>query len=290
MPNIVMHHHFGKVVYSALSDEVKKSIGYIDLYDFATTGPDSFEKIHFLNNKNNNDHKLFSEQMHTKKSKDFFMKMIEMARVDYHMFSYLCGFVTHYFLDVYTNPFIFHLSGLYDPTDESTIEYRGMSEKLKLAYDCYVIENYYDCKPHAFRINRKILKLRKIKKTFKGSLDRLYSSIYGKTEGYKYVNSAIRWQKIYYALTFVIVAAVDIVCLYFYNGTLGGFGAEVVATAVNLMVFAVKTFIMLLVFIWVRWTLPRFRYDQIQRLGWEKLMPLSILNIIITALVVVYGN
>ena len=49
-----------------------------------------------------------------------------------------------------------------------------------------------------------------------------------------------------------------------------------------------KTFIVLLVFIWVRWTLPRFRYDQIQRLGWEKLMPLAILNIIITALVVVY--
>ena len=116
MPNIVMHHHFGKVVYSALSDEVKKSIGYIDLYDFATTGPDSFEKIHFFNNKNNNDHKLFSEQMHTKKSKDFFMKMIEMARVDYHMFSYLCGFVTHYFLDVFTNPFINYHTGIYDST------------------------------------------------------------------------------------------------------------------------------------------------------------------------------
>ena len=99
-----------------------------------------------------------------------------------------------------------------------------------------------------------------------------------------------RENKLYYALTFVIVVVVDIVCLYFYNGTLGGFGAEVVATAVNLMVFAVKTFIMLLGFIWVRWTLPRFRYDQIQRLGWEKLMPLAILNIIITALVVVYGN
>ena len=57
MPNIVMHHHFGKVVYSALSENVKKSIEYIDLYDFATTGPDCFEKIHFLNNKNNNEHK-----------------------------------------------------------------------------------------------------------------------------------------------------------------------------------------------------------------------------------------
>lgn len=202
MPNIVMHHHFGKVVYSALPENVKKSIEYIDLYDFATTGPNCFEKIHFLNSKNNNEHKMFCDQMHTKKSKDFFMKMIEMARVDYHMFSYLCGFVTHYFLDAYTNPFIINLTGLYDPNDETTLEYRGMEERLKIAYDCYVIENYYDCKPNAFRINRKILKLRKIKKQFKGSLDRLYSSIYGKTDGYKYVNSAIRWQKAYYALTF----------------------------------------------------------------------------------------
>lgn len=92
---------------------------------------------------------------------------------------------------------------------------------------------------------------------------------------------------IYYALTALIVAIIDIICLYFY-GNLGEFGAEIVATAVNLMVFAIKTFIVLLVFIWVRWTLPRFRYDQIQRLGWEKLMPLAILNIIITALAVVY--
>ncbi|MEE3744344.1 complex I subunit 1/NuoH family protein [Campylobacter porcelli] len=94
---------------------------------------------------------------------------------------------------------------------------------------------------------------------------------------------------IYYALTIVIVAIIDIISLYFY-GNLSEFGAEIVATAVNLVVFALKTFIVLLVFIWVRWTLPRFRYDQIQRLGWEKLMPLAILNIIITALVVVYGN
>lgn len=99
-----------------------------------------------------------------------------------------------------------------------------------------------------------------------------------------------RENKLYYVLTIMIVVAIDIVCLYFYNGSLGEFGAEVVATAVNLVVFALKTFVMLLIFIWVRWTLPRFRYDQIQRLGWEKLMPLAILNIIITALVVVYGS
>uniref|UniRef100_UPI0035A344A8 NADH-quinone oxidoreductase subunit H n=1 Tax=Campylobacter hyointestinalis TaxID=198 RepID=UPI0035A344A8 len=55
-------------------------------------------------------------------------------------------------------------------------------------------------------------------------------------------------------------------------------------------VFSIKTLIVLFLFIVVRWSIPRFRYDQIGYLGWEKLMPLAILNIIITALVVTYGN
>jgi len=44
---------------------------------------------------------------------------------------------------------------------------------------------------------------------------------------------------------------------------------------------------MSLVFIWIRWTLLRFRYDQLQMLGWKVLIPLSILNIVITAIFVV---
>jgi len=197
-----MHHQSGKVVYSALSEDIKKAIDDVKLYDFATSGPNCFEKIQFLNNKHNKDNQAFSDFMHTHKSKEFFLKMIEMARVDYHMFSYLCGFLTHYYLDAYTNPFITHLSGVYNVNDESTIDYRGLNQKLKIAYDCYVIENYYDSKANAFNIHNKILKLRKVNPEFKESLDRLYSSIYGKNDGYKYVNSAVRWQRIYYGLTF----------------------------------------------------------------------------------------
>jgi len=44
---------------------------------------------------------------------------------------------------------------------------------------------------------------------------------------------------------------------------------------------------MCFVYVWVRWTLPRFRYDQLQRLGWQTLLPLSLLNIFVTSAVVV---
>jgi NADH-quinone oxidoreductase subunit H len=49
--------------------------------------------------------------------------------------------------------------------------------------------------------------------------------------------------------------------------------------------FAVKTGILLFVFIWVRWTLPRFRYDQLMRLGWQVMLPLALLNIVVYAVV-----
>ncbi|MCS7177302.1 MAG: NADH-quinone oxidoreductase subunit NuoH [Candidatus Kapabacteria bacterium] len=46
-----------------------------------------------------------------------------------------------------------------------------------------------------------------------------------------------------------------------------------------------KTAVLLFLFIWVRWTVPRFRYDQLMRLGWRVLLPLALLNIVLTGAV-----
>jgi NADH-quinone oxidoreductase subunit H len=49
--------------------------------------------------------------------------------------------------------------------------------------------------------------------------------------------------------------------------------------------FSLKVVVMIFLMMLVRWTLPRFRYDQAMRLGWLGLFPLSILNIVLTGLV-----
>ncbi len=51
----------------------------------------------------------------------------------------------------------------------------------------------------------------------------------------------------------------------------------------SMVVFFAKVALCLYVFIWVRWTLPRFRYDQLMKLGWKRLMPLALVNIFIIA-------
>jgi NADH-quinone oxidoreductase subunit H len=48
--------------------------------------------------------------------------------------------------------------------------------------------------------------------------------------------------------------------------------------------FVLKTFVFLYTFIWIRATLPRYRYDQLMRLGWKFLIPVSIANLVITAI------
>jgi NADH-quinone oxidoreductase subunit H len=57
-------------------------------------------------------------------------------------------------------------------------------------------------------------------------------------------------------------------------------------TGVSVLVFATKLLGVLFFYIWVRWTLPRFRYDQLMRLGWKGLVPLAMANIVLTGVIV----
>ncbi len=57
-------------------------------------------------------------------------------------------------------------------------------------------------------------------------------------------------------------------------------------TALHVAVFVAKVMAMLFFFIWVRWTLPRFRYDQLMRLGWARLLPIALGWIAVTVVLV----
>jgi NADH-quinone oxidoreductase subunit H len=58
----------------------------------------------------------------------------------------------------------------------------------------------------------------------------------------------------------------------------------------SIAAFALKIFLFIFVIMWIRWTIPRFRFDQLMHLGWKVLIPVAIVNMLITGLVVAWNQ
>ena len=87
-----------------------------------------------------------------------------------------------------------------------------------------------------------------------------------------------------YANMFTVACLASIV---FLGGWLGPvFGPPIVRSLLPVFWFALRVFGFIFVYIWVRGTLPRFRYDQLMAFGWKFLLPLAIANIVVTSFVV----
>ena len=63
-----------------------------------------------------------------------------------------------------------------------------------------------------------------------------------------------------------------------------------IANVMGIMALFIKLCGFIFFYMWVRWTIPRFRYDQLMHLGWRILIPLSIINIMITGIVILRGE
>jgi NADH-quinone oxidoreductase subunit H len=91
----------------------------------------------------------------------------------------------------------------------------------------------------------------------------------------------------------MIAASAMMVTLFFGGWSLPGFDAAsdfwsrhpYAVGFCHIAIFLVKMLTLMVVFIWVRWMLPRFRYDQLMDLGWRRFIPLALVNILATAVV-----
>lgn len=108
--------------------------------------------------------------------------------------------------------------------------------------------------------------------------------------GYNIEYSAIKFAMFFmgeYA-NMILVSAM-MVTLFFGGWTLPWFGLDQPATdlvhgVLHVGIFLGKVFLFLVMFVWIRWMWPRFRYDQLMDLGWRKFIPVALANILVTAI------
>jgi len=107
------------------------------------------------------------------------------------------------------------------------------------------------------------------------------------TAGYLTEYSGLRWS-VYQMAEYINMITVSAVASTLFLGGWSFFGLENIPV-LSIVIFLVKVALFLFLFIWLRATLPRIRYDRLMRLGWQLLLPLAVLNVIITATVVALG-
>jgi NADH-quinone oxidoreductase subunit H len=109
------------------------------------------------------------------------------------------------------------------------------------------------------------------------------------TGGFHTEYSGMRFALFFLAEYANMIVVASVVTTLFFAGWLRPFPNVAALSFLDLIPswtwFLIKTFVFLYIFIWVRATLPRYRYDQLMRLGWKVLIPLSIANLVITGIV-----
>jgi len=105
--------------------------------------------------------------------------------------------------------------------------------------------------------------------------------------GYHTEYSAMKFAMFFmaeYANMITVACLATLLFLGGWNGPL--FGGALLSALLPIFYFVAKVFVFMFIYIWVRGTLPRFRYDQLMAFGWKFLLPLAIANLVVTALVV----
>ena len=107
--------------------------------------------------------------------------------------------------------------------------------------------------------------------------------------GYHTEYSAMKFAMFFMAEYANMVTVACLATLLFFGGWHGPlFGPELLQVVLPVFYFVAKIFCFLFLYIWVRGTLPRFRYDQLMSFGWKFLLPLAIANLVVTAVVVAW--
>jgi len=107
--------------------------------------------------------------------------------------------------------------------------------------------------------------------------------------GYHTEYSSMKFAMFFMAEYANMITVACLATLMFFGGWHGPiFGPAIVRAILPVFWFAAKVFVFLFVYIWVRGTLPRFRYDQLMSFGWKFLLPLALVNLIATAIAVAW--
>ena len=184
MPSSMTHTYFGRDVYEKLSfncqNKIKDSLEYYKLF---CQGTDPFMFYHFFIGKKAKEISNIQDRAHKTKTRDFFLTIIKYIYKNKladnsEVMSYLYGYITHYFLDLYTHPYIYYKTGIFKKNDNNTYKYNGKHQELEYAIDLYFIEKREPVCASKFKVYKKMFSVNNLTETLKNIINETFMEVY----------------------------------------------------------------------------------------------------------------
>lgn len=210
MPSSMTHTYFGIDVYKKLKKNTQAKLGdSLECFKLFCQGSDPFMFYHFLIGKKAKEVAKIQSMMHKSKTRDFFLaivnyiynnKLINNSEV----MAYLYGYICHYYLDLYTHPFIYYKSGVFKWNDKCTYKYNGLHQKIEYGIDLYFIKEREEIKSNKFKIYKGIFDVKSLSCDLKDIINETIGKVYGID------NSSVIYEKaIWYMVNFFRLANYD---------------------------------------------------------------------------------
>ena len=202
MPSSITHAYFSIDTYNKLPTkyQAKTNIDYLKIF---SQGSDPFMFYNFFIGKSAKEMTNLQETIHTKKTASFFKNTIKYIHKhnlynNKEIMSYLYGYICHYYLDLYTHPYIYYKSGIFNKFDKSTYKYNAIHQKYEYLIDLYLINKkeripYYKFKPHQF-----LFKNTNISRTLANLIDTTLENTYKYKNISKYYQKSLKHMYLFY--------------------------------------------------------------------------------------------
>ncbi len=204
MPSSMTHTYFGLDVMKKISNNCQDKISEkIEYYKLFCQGSDPFMFYHFLIGKKAKYGMEIQKKMHHSNTKNFFIYTIELIQKNHYVncpevMAYLYGYICHYFLDLYTHPFIYYKSGIFKKNDKNTYRYNGIHQKIEYNIDLYMIKQREMIKPYQYRVYQNIFNVN----YFPLELTKIINDSIGHCYHYSNISntylSSIRYMKLFF--------------------------------------------------------------------------------------------
>jgi len=184
MPSSMTHTYFSMDVYKEINKKCRNKIkNSLEYYKLFSQGSDPFMFYNFLLGKKSKKISKIQKIMHHEKTRDFFFSIINYIsknKLNHNneAMAYLYGYICHYYLDLYTHPFLYYKSGIFNKNDKNTYKYNGMHQKIEYGIDLYFIQNRESVNYKKFRVYEEIFDIKNISDNLKGIIDATIGDVY----------------------------------------------------------------------------------------------------------------